>query len=243
MMKPSRGSLSTFALCLAGLLAGPPARAQEAWTNPEVDPPAAADPRLDPSDDARHDTTVVVHVDSPGPVALQRQDADGVWRDVCSSPCDRALAVHRPYRVAGSGISASEEFSLQGRGTRVTLDVRPSSNGWVVAGIVMTSVGGATLATGALLAAVVAGLQHGEAAAGGRPQSDAATTATAGIAMMAIGAAAVVAGVVAIAENPLTPTGVQVHDVAAAAPMWREQAGVEAAVPRVAWVAVVGGRF
>jgi hypothetical protein len=242
-MKASPRPLCTLALCIAAWLASHPAQAQEAWTSPEVDPPAAADPRLDPSDDARHDTTVVVHVDSPEPVELQRQDADGVWRDVCSSPCDRSLAEHRAYRVAGSGISASEELSLQGRGRRVTLDVRPSSSGWVVAGIVMTSVGGATLATGALLAAVVAGLQHGEAAAGGRSQSDATTTATAGIAMMAIGAAAVVAGVVAIANNPLTPTGVQVHEVAAAAPTWREPAGVEAAVPKVAWVAVVGGRF
>jgi hypothetical protein len=86
--------------------------------------------------DARRDTTVVVHIDSAEPVDLEREDVTGDWSVVCTSPCDRRVPEHPLYRIAALGVRDSDEFWLQGHGSRrVELAVRPTPSAWLAAGL------------------------------------------------------------------------------------------------------------
>ncbi|HEY5241659.1 MAG TPA: hypothetical protein VIJ22_09350, partial [Polyangiaceae bacterium] len=159
---PSRLILSSLAALVGVALAPAAAGAQDAWEHPVVDDPPPSRPtvpRLEAGEHAPPDTTVVVHIDAPEAVELQRRDASGDWRAVCSSPCDRPLEEHGHYRVAGDGVRPSSDVTLTGHGERVALEARPSSNGWFTGGIVLVAVGGASLGTGAFMATVVASLQ------------------------------------------------------------------------------------
>ncbi|HEY1691110.1 MAG TPA: hypothetical protein VGG39_03060 [Polyangiaceae bacterium] len=196
---------------LALVLVSSRAGAQEAWSNPAGDEPALAmpPPPVDVSDDARHDTVVLVHIDAPEAVALQRQDARGKWAPVCTSPCDRPLAEHRSYRVAGAGVRPSAMFSLSGHGDRVVLAVNPSASGWVAAGAVAAGVGGASIATGAFITLVIAPLEglanaFGPRAAPGSSGSAESSASSAGVVTMVGGGVLLVAGLVTLLADPST---------------------------------------
>lgn len=242
--------LTAFVLWV--VVAIPAARAQDSWEHPAADatapsgppPPAAA------VDDARHDTTVVVHVDASEPVELLRRDAAGDWQTVCFSPCDRPIAEHGAYRVGGGGVRPSPEFSLADRGPRVVLQARPSSSGWFVGGIVLVSVGGAGIGVGAFVATVVASLQGVGGASGAHDSGDPASTTRAGIVTMAAGAVAVAAGIVAIVSNRSTDVLVRAPVTAVApevmncvGPIWRAPSSVEMARPAAIWTPIFVSRF
>jgi hypothetical protein len=238
---------------VAGVLASNAASAQDAPGYSGADdrpPPAPPVLWLDSSKDAEHDTTVVVHMNTPESVELQRRDTNGEWRPVCSSPCDRPLAEHRQYRVAGEGVRPSAELTLEGHGERISLEARPSSSGWFTGGIVLVSTGGAFLATGVFVATVVASLQGVAGAAGAGDQSDSASTVRVGIVLIVVGAAAVATGIVAIVSNRSTGVFVQgappprdSNVAPTRGAIWGDPSKIEAALPAVNWMPLFTTRF
>ena len=249
----SRLIVSASATFLGSALAAVPASAQDSWSHPAVDdaPPASQPaPRFDMAADARRDTAVVVHIDAPEPVELQRRDANDAWQAVCSSPCDRPLAEHALYRVAGEGLRPSSDISLAGHGERITLDARPSSSGWFTGGIVLVSVGGASVGTGAFVATVVASLQGVSGASDSHDSGDPASTTRAGIVLMVVGTVAVATGIVAIVSNRsttvrvlATPTPQEVGAPAPAGPTWTASSRIEMGWPAAMWTPVFTARF
>jgi hypothetical protein len=238
--------------CIAGLSAPSRAYAQDAWTHPAAEGDKTPTPQptpLEPSDDGGHDTTVVVHIDSPRPVQLQREDAGGNWRLVCNAPCDLPVAEHRQYRLAGDGIKDSESFSLKGQNGRAVLDVAPASRGWFIGGIVMVSVGPNVLGVGALLY-LLGAIPHEVPESTAQQQNGSQGLQSFGVATMVVGLGLTVAGAVAIATNASTsvtlrdPRAAPPSDaVGPAQPVWRSASAVEAALPTTFSVPVLQGSF
>lgn len=69
-------------------------------------------------------------------------------RRVCTIPCARTLDPWRTYHVGGEGLVRSRRFTLRGRGPDIVLQVVPRRPALRIGGIVVTSVGALTLATG-----------------------------------------------------------------------------------------------
>jgi hypothetical protein len=101
--------------------------------------------------------TIVVHVESPTSVLVQRHDG-ATWEDVCRSPCDQALPRDAEYRVVSSRGRPSATFRLRG-GTddRVVLRVDPYGVDRQVVGGIFAVAGGISIAAGLLAFAVAVG--------------------------------------------------------------------------------------
>ena len=148
--------------------------------------------------------TVMVHVESPSPVEIQRREGRS-WKTVCGSPCDQPLPSGGQYRITGDGTKASREFSLvASRNGRADLTVRPASSGWFVFGIVGASVGGATALVAALVGLTASALSA-DAKTPGNPDgvdgTASSNVATAAWTTAAVGAAVLVVGLVALFQN------------------------------------------
>ena len=125
--------------------------------------------------DAQHEPSIVVHIDSDRPVALFREepvtaeqtpswvdvetsDARAYnrvpkkvmhWVRVCDAPCDREMPIHASYRVDGEGIRATRLLRLAGRpGERVIITVDPASSSAFATGVVVSGIGVAGLVAG-----------------------------------------------------------------------------------------------
>ncbi len=178
----------------------------------------------------------LVHIDAPRQVALERQTANPkVWIEVCQSPCDKRVPASGNYRIGGSGVRASRTFVLDaGTEDRVFIEVDPGSKGWFVGGIVITSLGGATMLIGLMLAAI------GSAASSSFSTHDNSLT-TAGLTTAAVGALVAVGGLVALTSNssstatrtsvPSTAAGG--NDVSKRAPTWTSSPTLGATTPIV----------
>ncbi len=116
-----------------------------AWT------PALAQAQSAPSDWVPP-RSVLVHVDSPDPVELQ--GATGEKRrpfyTICVSPCDTFVPALGQYRLSGDATRPSRRFTLLEGADHDTVVVRPASSLAFHAGIVLTVVGAAAAALGAL---------------------------------------------------------------------------------------------
>ena len=137
----------------------------------------------------------LVHIDAPREVSLERQVAGTkTWVEVCRAPCDQRVPASGNYRIGGSGVRASRTFVIDaGTDDRVFIEVDPSSKGWFVGGIVLTSVGGLTTIIGLFVALI-------GAAASDLSKQDNSLTAG-GLTVAGVGAVATVAGVVALVSN------------------------------------------
>jgi hypothetical protein len=106
-------------------------------------PLPTAPPPEPPKPNVRSGPTVVVHIDSPKPVRLERFDPSRPnWDDMCTSPCDVAVPVDGEYRLVGTDLMASSRFTLEANhGDRVVLDVSTASKWWFAAGVGMGGAG------------------------------------------------------------------------------------------------------
>ncbi len=112
---------------------------------------------------ARADKAVVVHLRSDSEaVRIIRVDGEAP-REVCAGLCDQPLPRDGVYRIGGDGISATRPFTLDDRGTDLTLRVEAGSS-------VQRGIGvGATVAGGLSL---LFALEYGDLLALGNFESD-----------------------------------------------------------------------
>jgi hypothetical protein len=192
--------------------------------------------------DARRDTTVVVHIDSAEPVDLEREDVTGDWSVVCTSPCDRRVPEHPLYRIAALGVRDSDEFWLQGHGSRrVELAVRPTPSAWLAVGYVLASVGGVLFAAGGL---IVGTSLHDTQTYASRD------TTVAGITVLVVGALAVAAGLYEVFTHPASPVAIRAlhpkDPIPARQPptmAWSNAARTDASQPLTLWLPLLTKRF
>jgi hypothetical protein len=125
----------------------------EALAQPAAPAPAPA-PSAPP---AATRPMVVVHLDSPQPVTLEgRSGDDDDWEVMCTAPCDRPVPTTFVYRITGSGVRTSRTFHVDA-GSRVTLQVDPSSSAGHAGAIVITVVGSVGLVPIAVVTALLLG--------------------------------------------------------------------------------------
>ncbi len=194
---------------------------------------------------------VLVHIDSPSPVELQRKvdpnaaargsdghaNAKSGWQTVCSAPCDHAIPADGRYRVIGDGARPSREFMLPGTARSVSLNVSPSSPGWFIGGIVLTSVGGITMIVGLFVGLI------GSLATTLDSSGTAQDWANGGWTAVAIGGVGMIVGIVALVGNMHSDVAIGTGEATGQTPgsawahvaTWREASPIERAVaPAVA---------
>ena len=123
----------------------PPADAPPAQVTPApVSAPAASEP---PAPTA--DGTVLVHIDAPQAVSLERRQGQSQnWEHVCVSPCDERASVSAEYRVLGTDLNASKPFMLDATKGKVVLTVRPGYHQKAETGFWVLVGGGAAVVIG-----------------------------------------------------------------------------------------------
>ena len=171
---------------------------------------ALAEPRPAPSPPAVH-----VRLTAPKPMVVEEQLADGSYRALCRTPCERALRRDGIYRVAGSrDVRATEPFSVteaQGDAAHpLLLDVEPRGQSGFVLGVAGTALGG-VLSGGSLLywlgASALNNVSLGESSASekaARARSQREVNVEAGVAFT-VGVALLVAGIVAVKRGAWSP--------------------------------------
>jgi hypothetical protein len=191
------------------------ARIEHAATIPTPATPATPTSRAEPrkSPDAFLGGAIVVHIDSPSNVELQRDMGHHDWQTVCTSPCDAQLPTEGHYRITGEGSRPSREFMIPPSGRTATLTVTPSSQGWFVGGIVLISVGAPMMLIGLVIGAV------GSAVSTADPDSGTAHDwARGGWTAALLGAAGLVVGIVGLTSNVHSGVTFGASETAAASP-------------------------
>ncbi|HZU84241.1 MAG TPA: hypothetical protein VE987_15030 [Polyangiaceae bacterium] len=178
--------------------------------------------------------SVLLHIESPDPVDLQRETGDR--RDpfyvACTSPCDEWVPATGRYRIIGGGTRASRRFELLASSGRETVVVSPASSTGFGVGIAGIAIGAAALGIGVLgllLSALPSDDPNG-------PTSNGPPTWELGL--IAGGLVAAAGGVTLVVLNASS----HVHQTTAAGPSLRSWSGFsasdgarrEAAVPRYA---------
>lgn len=112
-------------------------------------------------------------------------------RPVCRAPCDRVVdgSPGQSFYFGGEGISPSRRFTLDEHDGPMLARVKPGRAGVLVGGVLLTSMSFAPLITGTLFLSLA---QH-RAPDGGHGTRDA------GIALSAVGATALISGIIMIA--------------------------------------------
>lgn len=156
---------------------------------------------------AQTDAEVFVHVDSEGPVDLghKAEDADE-FTVVCTSPCDRTVPLDGVYRVqsrpdarSARARRLSSNFSLSPESARQTVVFEPKPPGELAGGVVLVSVGGATI-VGAMFAAMISSIEAHLAG------NDGSVDQTGPLVVGAMGIISVVAGVALLVDHHHTVT-------------------------------------
>ncbi len=89
------------------------------------------------ADDRAEENDVLVHLDAPSSVSLERLDGAD-WVGVCNSPCDHRVVRNHRYRISGKGIHESEPFDLIAQpGSDETIQVHASSEARSTAGAIV----------------------------------------------------------------------------------------------------------
>ncbi|MEO6418996.1 MAG: hypothetical protein ABIP39_06290 [Polyangiaceae bacterium] len=107
---------------------------------------------------AATDGMVMLHVDSPKPVDIERRQGDvGGWQHVCTSPCDASVPLFDQYRIAeGADVNESKPFMIDAANKdHVTLKVDPGMKTKAKVGTYIFIAGAATIVTGVVV--VIAG--------------------------------------------------------------------------------------
>lgn len=187
-------------------LATSPAFAQ-APTSPDAPPASSAAPAPSPaapsttstpakpsapaSAAASTDGTVMVHINSPTPVMLQkRSGSTGAWETVCTSPCDQRAPVGDEYQVTSERAVASKPFRLDSSRGNVVLDVTPGNPAKETAGLYVTIGGGVLVIAGVVV--MIAGSKPSSTFPADGTTSDRNTN------MLFVGGALIFSGIVAV---------------------------------------------
>jgi hypothetical protein len=158
-----------------------------------------------------------VHVDADQAVVLERREGR-TWVYQCSAPCDADVPLSGSYRFTGTGVRPTSAFRLNAQpGGHVFLQVSTAAQSNFTTGIALTGVGGGALIVGGLILYMVAIFDWTDGNLGYGHPSDDGTWNTAGLVLVAGGAAALVVGVVLLGGNlhskveqaEATPGGVQ----------------------------------
>jgi hypothetical protein len=221
---------------------------------PPLPAPAAAAQPEEPS------VTVWVHLEGSDGARLERleKDPDGgdTWTPACEAPCDTEVPLSADYRIAnGNGMRQSAVFHLHGQaGDHLTLTLSGGSKGWLVTGIVVTSVSGLVMLVGSVVAlagsaSTSSNCGFGDGCTHSNPN---AGLAAAGWLTLLVGAAAAAGGIVLIVHNARTGVAVDVTgaqsarvqgDAWAHVPTWHEPSAADRALPPVLAGPIWSGRF
>ena len=176
--------------------------------------------------------TTHVHLTSVNRSFLYRRAASGGdFVLACESPCGVELPLGDSYTIGGSGIATTKEFRLNGQPGGM-LDLAVDGPNWfgIVGGGTLVLTGGVTAYVGAILGI-----------AGGAGSTECGSTCnhsrndrSVGLEMLAVGAAAVVGGLLIVYPSLKTDVSQasfeNVHkDAFVRAPIWR--AGLEQSAP------------
>jgi hypothetical protein len=204
---------------------------------------------------------VWVHIESGHELVLEGRPPSGSFGPVCNEPCDAELPLAYTYRLTGSGIRSSRDFTLEAApGQHVVLTVKTGSKGGFTGGIVLVSVGPALALIGLLVVLVgVAensttnfgcGVGTGTTNSCSSNSNAGSGTETTGWVMTLIGLGATVGGIVLIVTNARTsyteeimapgprPAGSLLPTLPRAdawlrLPTWHEPSSVERGLPPV----------
>jgi hypothetical protein len=203
-----------------------------------------------PAKTAPEQPMVWVHIDGPEDVRLQ-QDTTGNddYVTVCSAPCDKQMPAGYPYRVVGSGLKASGDFTLHAQdGEHDALEIHGASKAWFVIGAIAIPLG---LVVGyiGLLVGAIGSLASTTDPATGNTTAD--HVAGVGWTMFGLGAAAAIGGLVLVVTNWKTGvsqqvgthTGLLLPDGWARLPTWRDATPEQRALPAMLGIPLVNGRF
>jgi len=134
-----------------------------------------------------------IHVDGPPDAVLELDDGDG-WRPICNAPCHVPIPLGPHYRIAGPGIQPSRPFPLPA-GAHLAVDT--GSRELHTFGMVLIPVGGVSLTASLVLFLATIGYSCGDCVSG---LAD-TTTANWGWGTLAVGAAALIGGVVLVTST------------------------------------------
>jgi hypothetical protein len=80
---------------------------------------------------------------------MRRAPENGEWVTACESPCDQQMPLNNEYRIAGSGVTQSGEFTLDGKpGQRVVITANVGTTAGLTAGLIAAGVGLLVVITG-----------------------------------------------------------------------------------------------
>jgi hypothetical protein len=189
---------------------------------------------------------VRVHIDSPSHVELQqRVTRQSEWQTVCSSPCDSLLRPGAGTRIVGDGIRPSGAFMLSDRGGSITLTVRPTPASWLVGAIALTSVSGAVMAAGLVVAITALAKSGGDLTGTTRDWVEGGYTAAGiGVAGLLIGVLWIVGAVrSSVQMSGSASTGDSVATRSLPPGLWREAAPEQRLAPQAATVSLFSASF
>jgi hypothetical protein len=221
-------------------------------------PAAPADTAAAPAAPATPAGSVMVHIESPKPVSLEKRSGrNGAWEHVCNSPCDVATSTSDEYQILGDELNASNPFLLDGsQGEKITLEVTPgyhnagARGGWVLAGGAALIVGGVvTLVAGSKSNYVAgdngAGTSHNQNTdfifAGSILLTAGVIAAIGGGALMYDNAHTKVEGAIGATPDKKDDVKGQVQVTAKRLPQWREDNGPQLGASH--FVSVLSGTF
>jgi hypothetical protein len=142
-----------------------------------------------------------VHIDTDQSVVLERREGRE-WIYQCSAPCDTDEPLSGIYRISGQGVRPTSGFRLNAQpGGHVVLQVSTAAQSNFTTGIALTGVGGGALLVGGMILYFVAIFDWADSQSGYAHPSDDGSWNTAGLVLVAGGAAALVVGVVLMSGN------------------------------------------
>lgn len=215
---------------------------------PPVTPPPVTPPVAPPPPQAG--PTTVIHIDSPVPVLLEREWAEGAWQPVCESPCDAPLPVGSLYRIGGPGTRRSKPFVVSPQNGRVSLDVDRASTGGFALGITLVTVGPVVFLVGVVVTLLGWAESRSVTYCSAPPcpqDNNGSGMMAAGFITMGVGAVGTVIGAVLLGGNLRTKVGQFGAPVQSAGPDWVRRPtwyGERPVVPATPWsVPIVSATF
>jgi hypothetical protein len=176
---------------------------------PPADPATPAQPAPGPpmpGAPGEPSPTVVVHVNAEPDVRLMAAHAGRTGTPVCAAPCDVQVPVAGWYYVAGDSVGTSGSFHLKpAPGGHVDMEIKTASRAGYVGGIVLLVAGtlGVIIGGGLALGNIGHNCEKTDPLSGMclAFTNPSPALETAGLVSLAVGAAAVVTGVVLIVKN------------------------------------------
>jgi hypothetical protein len=194
---------------------------------------------------------VYVHIEGGDDVQLlQDKTGNGDWATVCYAPCDKQLPTGPMYRVDSPSMKTSNSFHLTASdaGQHESISVHGASTPLFVLGCIAVPVGGIAGYFGLILGLTgsLVSSSTGGSAGGG--------VEAAGWAAFAIGAGAVVVGVLLVISNMKTTVSQDVavqgatgqlvpSDAYKRMPSWTDPSPIDRVIPPVIGVPILSGHF